>query len=214
APADDPQRGPRSPRHRPWSANGQGTQTFEWVPLATSLQWAGFQRLVELLRARHNDLLVVVGPFNEHLIAVDNRPAYRRIRDGVIAWLEQQQVPYVVPDVLPSELYADASHPLTQGYALLAARIYQSKEFERWCQQPSHETPSGPRVALNSQRLACRVLEGKTQTANEAPNLDFMTGSSEIQGLSTSRFVTMRPSRSTPLRPSRSIPRLRTKVSN
>jgi lysophospholipase L1-like esterase len=132
APATDSQRGPRSPRHKPWTASGQGPQSFEWVPLDASLQWGAFERLVKLLRDRHNRVLVVIGPFNEHMVATDNLPAYWQIRSRVIAWLEREQVAHLAPDLLPGELYADASHPLTAGYALLAKRIYDNKEFQRW----------------------------------------------------------------------------------
>jgi hypothetical protein len=132
APQDDPQRGPSSPRHKPWSLDGQGTTRFEWVDLHASLQWRAFQRMIGRLRERGNDVLVVLGPFNEHLMAEDNRPAYRKIREGIAAWLKQSKVPTVVPDVLPSELYADASHPLTAGYELLAKRICADEHFRKW----------------------------------------------------------------------------------
>jgi hypothetical protein len=33
---------------------------------------------------------------------------------------------------LPTELYADASHPLTAGYELLAKRIYSDEHFHKW----------------------------------------------------------------------------------
>ncbi len=132
APQDDPQRGPKSPRHKPWSLDGKGTTRFEWVDLDASLQWRAFQRMIGRLRERGNDVLVVLGPFNEHLMAEDNRPAYHKIRDGVAAWLKQSKVPTVVPDVLPSELYADASNPLTAGYELLAKRIYADEAFHNW----------------------------------------------------------------------------------
>ena len=132
APPDDPQRGPKSPRHKPWSLDGQGTTRFEWVDLEASLQWRAFQRMIGRLRERGNDVLVVLGPFNEHLMAEDNRPAYRKIRDGIAAWLRQNQIPAVVPATLPSELYADASHPLTAGYELLAKRIYADEHFHKW----------------------------------------------------------------------------------
>ncbi|MHB8521589.1 MAG: hypothetical protein ACYDH9_12640 [Limisphaerales bacterium] len=135
APADDPQRGPKSARHKPWTAGGQGPQSFEWVPLDSSLQWGAFQRLVGLLRARHNQVFVVLGPFNEHLIAPDNLTAYQKTRQGVLAWLEKEQVPHLAPEILPSNLYADASHPLTTGYQLLAQRIYASQPFQDWIGQ-------------------------------------------------------------------------------
>jgi hypothetical protein len=132
APLDDPQRGPKSPRHKPWSVDGKGTTRFEWVDLAASLQWRAFQRMIGRLRERGNDVLVVLGPFNEHMMAEDNRPAYRKIRDGIAAWLKQNNVPTVVPELLPSELYADASHPLTAGYELLAKHISADETFHNW----------------------------------------------------------------------------------
>ena len=129
---NDSQRGPASPRHKPWSENGQGTVQFEWVDLSASLQWQAFQRVINTLRERGNDVLVVLGPFNEHMMAEDNRTRFHRVRDGVAAWLAQNHVAHVTPETLPSALYADASHPLTQGYQLLARRIYQDQVFRKW----------------------------------------------------------------------------------
>jgi hypothetical protein len=131
APADDPQRGPKSPRHKPWSENGGPTQ-FEWVTLDSSLQWAAFQRLFATLQRRSDDVFVILGPFNEHMIAEDNRAPYLKLRDGVIAWLNQNKIPHFAPDVLPSALYADASHPLTDGYALLAKETLANPDFQNW----------------------------------------------------------------------------------
>ena len=137
APAVDPQRGPDSSRHKPWFSDGQGTTRFEWVGLDRSLQWQAFQRVVATLRERGNDVLVVLGPFNEHLLAEDNRAVYQQIRGGIAEWLRKNQVPIVVPEVLPSALYADASHPLTDGYQLLAKRIYEDQTFQAWLKSPS-----------------------------------------------------------------------------
>ena len=134
APLEDPLRGPKSPRHKPWSETGQGTAQFEWVDLKASLQWRAFQRVVETLRNRGNDLLVIIGPFNEHIMAEENRPAYRNLRDNAAHWLTQQKIPHLLPEVLPSSLYADASHPLTEGYEMLAKGIFQSREFQEWLQ--------------------------------------------------------------------------------
>jgi len=131
-PQDDPQRGPQSPRHKPWSMSATGTTHFEWVALDKSLQWHAFQRVIGTLRERGNDVFVVLGPFNEHIMAGENRPAYRTIHDEIVAWLSTNQIPHVVPDPLPSALYADASHPLTQGYHLLADRLFGDATFRKW----------------------------------------------------------------------------------
>ena len=129
---NDPQRGPQSPRHRPWTASGGEPTHFEWVALHQSVQWAAFQRLVHLLRQRGNDVLVIVGPFNEHMIAPEQRPTFHGVRDGIAAWLASERVPTIVPATLASPLYADASHPLTEGYAELARQISQDQTFRNW----------------------------------------------------------------------------------
>ena len=47
-------------------------------------------------------------------------------------WLQKNQTPNAIPEALPSELYADASHPLTAGYELLAKRICAEDGFRNW----------------------------------------------------------------------------------
>jgi hypothetical protein len=132
APVDDPQRGPRSPRHKAWSAEGQSPTRFDWVALDDSLQWRAFQRLVNGLLERGNSVFVLVGPFNEHLLAENNRASYHNVRDGIAEWLNQNQIPSIIPDSLPSDLYADASHPLTDGYKRLAGIVNADPQFNSW----------------------------------------------------------------------------------
>jgi hypothetical protein len=135
APADDPQRGPASPRHKPWNATGANLAQFEWVPLENSLQWAAFQRTFQKLRARGDDVFVLLGPFNEHMLAPESQAGYRQLRDGVQSWLKSQNAVYLAPEPLPGNLYADASHPLTQGYELLATKVFESEPFKNWLRQ-------------------------------------------------------------------------------
>lgn len=131
APDNDPQRGPQSERHKAWSTGSSGGTQFDWVTLESSLQWGAFQRLVKLLQERGNDVFVVLGPFNEHMVAAESKPGYQKIRDGIAEWLKQNNVPHAAPAILPSELYADASHPLTDGYALLAKQLYSQPPFQQ-----------------------------------------------------------------------------------
>lgn len=138
-PKDDPQRGPASPRHVPWNSSSSGggeRVSFDWVSLDASLQWRAFQRVIRLLRARGNDVLVIVGPFNEHLIAREQLSQYAALRQGVESWLAQNGIAHLAPPLLPSELYADASHPLTLGYLELARKIAIDPAFRRWLLQP------------------------------------------------------------------------------
>ena len=106
------------------------------MDLGSSLQWAAFQRTVALLQDRGNDVLVIVAPFNEHMIAGKSLAGYTAIHDGAVRWLTEKGVPCVAPDELPSELYADASHPLTAGYEELAKRVYRDEAFRKWMQEP------------------------------------------------------------------------------
>ena len=131
-PAIDPQRGPASPRHHPWNSGGSEPSHFDWVDAKDSLQWQAFQRVVRLLRDRGNNVLVLLGPFNEHMIADDQLPEYRNVRDRIAEGLRADGLTLIVPDPLPSELYADASHPLTQGYALLAQGLLRNPGFRTW----------------------------------------------------------------------------------
>ncbi len=110
-----------------WTARGIRPVSMNWVDLETSLQWASFRRMVDILVKRGNDLYIVVGPFNEHLLTERGREAYTLLKRDIVSWLEEQKIPYWAPDPLPSELYADASHPLAEGYALLAKQIYESR---------------------------------------------------------------------------------------
>jgi hypothetical protein len=136
APDEDPQRGPKSPRHKSWSDNPQGTTRFEWVDLEASLQWSAFRRAVKILQDRGNDVLVLVGPFNEHLMTAENRLVYRKLRSGIADWLSHNRIAHVLPETLPSVLYADASHPLTEGYELLARCLYGNASFTEWINKP------------------------------------------------------------------------------
>ena len=58
--------------------------------------------MIETLRERDNDVLVVLGPFNEHIMAEENRPAYRNIRDGIVTWLAKNQVSTLFPSRCPA----------------------------------------------------------------------------------------------------------------
>jgi lysophospholipase L1-like esterase len=70
------------------------------------------------------------------MVAEESRAPYRKLRDGVTAWLQENKVPHLVAEELPSLLYADASHPLTDGYALLAKRTLANEDFQSWLKRP------------------------------------------------------------------------------
>ncbi len=131
-PLNDPDRGPQSSRHKPWSATGIGTQQFPWVSTGKSIQWRSFQRLVKLLRERNNDVLVIIGPFNTHIMADENKPQFEKELIAVQSWLQSEDVSTITPVTLDSALYGDSSHPLTEGYRVLADLIAKDPVYLQW----------------------------------------------------------------------------------
>jgi hypothetical protein len=112
-----------------WKEKTIAKQDFQWVELGTSLQWNFFQRSIEILKARGNTVFVLVGPFNEHMLKGRSIDTYRRMKSEIKAWLRQNNVPYYMPEALPGELYSDASHPLSEGYAMLAKQLFENESF-------------------------------------------------------------------------------------
>ncbi|MCJ7628657.1 MAG: hypothetical protein MUO50_09745 [Longimicrobiales bacterium] len=109
---------------QPWFVRTQGEQELPWVSLDTSLQWQAFQRLLELLRSRGNRVFVLIGPLNEHMLSPPNAEVYRGMVASAGTWLSDHGFSFFLPSTLPSELYADLSHPLSGGYSILAEEIW------------------------------------------------------------------------------------------
>ncbi len=131
-PESDSDRGVNGARHKPWSESGIGTQNFQWVPPEESLQWRAFKRLTNLLRGRGNDVFVIIGPFNTHIMAPENLPRFNAELDAVRKWFDEQDIASFSPPALESALYGDASHPLTEGYQKLAGLILENEKFQAW----------------------------------------------------------------------------------
>ncbi len=106
-----------------WIERGIPKDNMPWVDLAGSVQWRSFLRTVEILQQRGNTVLVLVGPFNEHLLKDASREKYRALKRDIEIGLKENGISYIAPDPLPSEQYGDASHPLSAGYALLAQEL-------------------------------------------------------------------------------------------
>jgi hypothetical protein len=104
--------------------NSQMQQSLPWVELETSLQWWAFQRLLELLESRNNDVFVVVGPLNEHVLSPESIQKYNELMMKAEDRLKEMDVSYSLLPLLPQNMYVDTSHPLPQGYKLLAEHIW------------------------------------------------------------------------------------------
>ncbi len=115
--------------HISWAERGTAKTDFQWVELESSLQWKFFQRSVKLLKKRGNNVFVLVGPFNEHMLKGESIEIYRKMKSKIEVWLQQNNIAYYMPQTLPSELYVDASHPLSEGYAMLAKQLFENESF-------------------------------------------------------------------------------------
>ena len=123
-----------------WEERGIPQQNYNWVPLEKSLQWWAFRETVMLLESRGCDVYVIIGPFNEHLLAAENRTDWEHMRHKVSEWLETHEIAYDAPTILSSKLYADASHPLEQGYQELSHEILRAPNFQDWLKRNSQQT--------------------------------------------------------------------------
>ena len=106
-------------------------QDYAWVDLGTSLQWQAFRGVVELLLERGNQVFVLVGPFNEHLLTPESLQRYQGVKTVIADWLREKKVPHALPTPLPSALYGDASHPLAEGYRQLAHQLANDPFFRQ-----------------------------------------------------------------------------------
>ena len=98
-------------------------QDVAWVDLKSSLQWRFFRRSIALLKQRGNDVFVLVGPFNEHALSDRARQTYDEIKGHIETWLRENDIAHLIAPPLPADLYVDTSHPIAQGYAMLAKQL-------------------------------------------------------------------------------------------
>lgn len=124
----------------PWTERDIKKQAFAWVDPETSIQWRSFQRAVEILEGKGNRVFVLVGPFNEHMLTDAGRDGYARVKQAIEDWLREKRVAYLAPPPLPSEEFADASHPLDAGYARLARELMENGFFK----EGTGSTPAPP----------------------------------------------------------------------
>ena len=109
----------------PWYEKGVTKQDIQWIAIETSLQWRFFRHSVQFLKKRGNRVFVLVGPFNEHILKDASIDVYQQMKRNIKDWLQQNNIPYYMPEALPSEMYCDASHPLSEGYAELAKQLFK-----------------------------------------------------------------------------------------
>lgn len=122
------------PKSKPvsWLEGGIKKQDFPWVKIEESLQWDFFKKTVKILKSRNNKVFVLLGPFNPYLMTPESLKEYYVFLDGIKRWLEQEKIDYFLAPALPSEYYADASHPVREGYSKIAEELFKDEVFKKW----------------------------------------------------------------------------------
>ncbi len=115
-----------------WIERGMTKQDFSWVSLDESFQWNSFKKIIDLLQARGNKVFVIIGPFNPYILTDESLNKYKTIKKDIEDWLEKRGIGYMSPSDLPSEYYADASHPLKTGYEIIARELRELEAFTTW----------------------------------------------------------------------------------
>ncbi|MDP6545048.1 MAG: hypothetical protein QGH60_13745 [Phycisphaerae bacterium] len=120
------------PDTRPWTQKGIGQFDPPWVELDKSFQWRCFRETIDILAGRGNRVFVIVGPLNEHMLSERARAAYAKSLAKTRKWLAERNIPHYAPGPLPEATYADASHPLAEGYAILVRELLDNEAFKRF----------------------------------------------------------------------------------
>ena len=111
---------------------GMGRQDFPWVEVEESFQWSSFKKVIEILNSRNNEVFVLLGPFNPYILTETSLMRYAVMKDEVRKWLKENKMSYYSVPNLPGEYYADASHPLEEGYIIIAKGLLKNKSFQAW----------------------------------------------------------------------------------
>ena len=127
------------PQGRPvsWVEKGIRRADFPWLQIEKSFQWGSFKRVIEILNSRNNKVFVLLGPFNSHILTEESLNRYNIMKDGMETWLKENEISFYLAPALPSELYADASHPLKEGYAIIAEVLLENESFQGWLKKAS-----------------------------------------------------------------------------
>ena len=126
-----PENKPKS-KPLPWFERGIKKQDYPWVKLDESFQWMFFRKTIKMLELRNNRVFVIVGPFNPYILTERSLNRYKIIKNKMEKWLIENGVSFYSVPSLPSKYYADASHPLNEGYKEIAQHLCKNPSFKKW----------------------------------------------------------------------------------
>ena len=84
------------------------------------------------MKKKNTRVFVLIGPFNPFILSEESHIRYRAAIGTVELWLHENGVDHHSASDLPSEYYADASHPLAAGYARIAEELNGTASFQKW----------------------------------------------------------------------------------
>jgi hypothetical protein len=111
----------------PWQRTEMTKLDARWPELEKHGQWQAFERLIDLLEARQNRVMVLLGPMNEHMMSDRMRQEYLPVKRKIQEKIESRHILCFVAPPLRSEHYADICHPLGAGYEELARELLKSQ---------------------------------------------------------------------------------------
>ncbi|MFC1539789.1 hypothetical protein ACFL6H_10230 [Candidatus Latescibacterota bacterium] len=123
-----------NPKSNPvtWQKRGIKIQDLPWMSADDSFQWLSFKHVIEILIERDNNVFVVIGPFNPYILTAESKLRYQSLKHDMENWFKENNLDYYsVPD-LPSDYYADGSHPLKEGYEKIAVDLFKTESFKKW----------------------------------------------------------------------------------
>ena len=145
---------------RAWTEKGIRPLTPDWVPLDESLQWRFFQETVKLLQQRGNTVFVLIGPLNEHMLTDSGLAEYEKRKRQVVSWHAERGIPHFAPPPLSRRVYADLSHPVSEGYAQLAEALLEQASFQSFLdERVTGDTVTG--TILMQRHAACDKRIGR-----------------------------------------------------
>lgn len=115
-----------------WIERGITKQNFPWVEVEDSFQWSYFKKTIKILKSRNNEVFVILGPFNTSMLTDESKNRYNVLKNKIERWFEENRIDYFIVSDLPSQLYADASHPLAQGYKKISLDLFKNEDFKKW----------------------------------------------------------------------------------
>lgn len=120
------------PDTRSWQERHLSVQDWQWLQPKESRQWACFLDIVISLKKQDNRVFVILGTINPHILTEPSRERLRELRQSATQRLQEMAVPFALASDLPENQYADASHPLAEGYAIMAKEICINPQFVEW----------------------------------------------------------------------------------